>query len=122
MYSFLQQRKTCDFLTELLKKRNYSCDTIHSDMNYQTRKKSWKAFETMIYRFYKTDVASRGIDIPSVDTVILYDISDTEEQLIHRVGRCSRDGRKANAYLLITKNDHRYSYDNLFKKVIKENQ
>ena len=119
---FCNKRKTCDFLTELLKKRNYSCDTIHSDMNYQTRKKIMESFRNHDLQILcATDVASRGIDIPSVDTVILYDISDTEEQLIHRVGRCSRDGRKANAYLLITKNDHRYSYDNLFKKVIKEN-
>ena len=119
---FCNKRKTCDFLTELLKKRSYSCDTIHSDMNYQTRKKIMESFRNHDLQILcATDVASRGIDIPSVDTVILYDISDTEEQLIHRVGRCSRDGRKANAYLLITKNDHRYSYDNLFKKVIKEN-
>ena len=109
-------------LTELLKKRNYSCDTIHSDMNYQTRKKIMESFRNHDLQILcATDVASRGIDIPSVDTVILYDISDTEEQLIHRIGRCSRDGRKANAYLLITKNDHRYSYDRLFPKVIKEN-
>ena len=116
---FCNTKKTCDFITTLLKKKNFSIDTIHSDMEYSQRKKIMSSFRNReIQILCATDVASRGIDVPEVDTVILYDVADTKEQMIHRVGRCSRDGRKANAYILVTSKDKDYAYQNIFEKVI----
>ena len=64
---------------------------------------SFKAREQRI--MVCTDVASRGLDIPSVDLVINFDIPKNSKDYIHRVGRTARAGRAGRALTMVTQYD-----------------
>jgi ATP-dependent RNA helicase DDX47/RRP3 len=52
-----------------------------------------------------TDVASRGLDIPSVDLVLNYELPANSKDYIHRVGRTARAGRAGRAITIVSQYD-----------------
>ncbi|GMH91369.1 hypothetical protein TrVE_jg9266 [Triparma verrucosa] len=66
--------------------------TIHADMSQKQRMKSLETLKTPGTRcvLVATDVAARGLDIPSVASVIHYDIARSVDTFIHRSGRTAR--------------------------------
>ncbi|EPR79992.1 DEAD/DEAH box RNA helicase [Spraguea lophii 42_110] len=79
---------------------------IYGDMRQERRNNNLKKFrEGDANILIATDVLSRGIDIPSVDIVINYDISKNFDDYIHRVGRTARAGKKGLALTFVTQYD-----------------
>ena len=116
---FTNRKTTADFVSEYLNHNGISSSAIHSDMNYGIRKKAMQEFRMKkLQVLCATSVASRGIDILEMDCVILYDIPDTEEELIHRTARTGRSGSHGNAWLLCnSKEQSKYNYRKLFPDI-----
>ncbi|KAL6501287.1 DEAD-box ATP-dependent RNA helicase 10 [Orobanche hederae] len=97
--------RTCDsttLLAGILRNLGFRAIPINGHMTQSKRLgalNKFKAGECNI--FICTDVASRGLDIPSVDMVINYDIPANSKDYIHRVGRTARAGRSGVAISLV---------------------
>lgn len=50
-------------------------------------------------------MAARGLDIPSVDVVINYDVPQNSKDYVHRVGRTARAGRSGRSVTIVTQYD-----------------
>nr|VDC93917.1 unnamed protein product [Brassica oleracea] len=100
---FFSTCKSVQFHAEIMKLINVeSCD-IHGGLDQNRRTKTFfdfmKAEKGILLC---TDVAARGLDIPSVDWIIQYDPPDKPTEYIHRVGRTARgEGAKGKALLVL---------------------
>ena len=73
-------------------------NTLHGDKSQEDREKVMRAFNDGIKKILiATDISARGIDIPDIDFVINYDLPESSETYIHRVGRTGRAGKRGTA-------------------------
>ena len=56
-------------------------------------------------------LAARGLDIPSIKTVISYDVPKNIDTHVHRIGRTGRAGEKGDAYTLVGRKDVNFAGD-----------
>jgi len=89
-------------LTEELTRRGFKAGAIHGNKRQNQRQKILDAFkDNEIQILLATDVASRGLDIPDVSHVINYDMPESYEVYIHRIGRTGRADKKGIALTFI---------------------
>lgn len=89
-------------LNRELLSRGFKVGAIHGNKNQNQRQRALDSFknnETKI--LLATDVASRGLDIDNVTHVINYDLPETFEDYIHRIGRTGRAGQKGIALTFV---------------------
>ena len=73
--------------------------TIHGDKDQKERSNVMKQFKSgEINLLIATDVTARGIDIPTIEIVINYDLPEEPENYVHRVGRTGRTKKKGSAF------------------------
>ncbi|GAM25412.1 hypothetical protein SAMD00019534_085870 [Acytostelium subglobosum LB1] len=100
---------TCATSTKLaimLRNLGFGAIPINGQMDQSKRLASlnkFKAGDKAI--LVATDVAARGLDIPSVDLVINYDVPLNSKEYIHRVGRTARAGKTGRAITIVTQYD-----------------
>ena len=90
----------------MLRTLGFGAIPIHGKMSQSKRVASlnkFKAGQRSI--LVATDVASRGLDIPSVDLVINFEIPRNSKDYVHRVGRTARAGRSGRAITFVTQYD-----------------
>jgi len=90
-------------LNKLLVEGNFPSISIHSDMSQEDRIDRYKKFKDFKARIMvATNIFGRGIDIARVNVVINYDMPDTAETYLHRVGRAGRFGTKGLAISFVS--------------------
>jgi len=89
-------------LSDELVKRGFKADAIHGNKRQSQRIRTLEKFKrNEIKILIATDVASRGLDIPNVSHVINYDLPESYEAYVHRIGRTGRADKRGIALTFI---------------------
>lgn len=103
---FVSACSTCRLLSSLLKELDHEPATLYSLESQSSRLASLHRFKSgQASLLIATDLASRGLDIPTVDLVINYDLPRDPTDYVHRVGRTARAGREGLAVSLVAQHD-----------------
>ncbi|NWQ61616.1 DDX42 helicase, partial [Neopipo cinnamomea] len=109
---FVTKKANAEELANNLKQEDHNLGLLHGDMDQSERNKVISEFKKKgIPILVATDVAARGLDIPSIKTVINYDVARDIDTHTHRIGRTGRAGEKGVAYTLLTPKDSNFAGD-----------
>ncbi len=105
---FCRTRVEVDEVTAMLNGRGHRAEAIHGGMSQPQRDRVMQAFRTgQTELLVATDVAARGLDIPSVSHVINFDLPSSAEVYVHRIGRTGRAGREGTAITILDPREER---------------
>jgi ATP-dependent RNA helicase RhlE len=90
---FVRTKRRADALAKFMAARGFAVDALHGDMRQTLRQKVLRNFRSgQLRALIATDVAARGIDVAGLSHVINFDLTDTPESYVHRIGRTGRAG------------------------------
>lgn len=102
-------------LQKQIKNAGYKVTSLHSDRTQGQRQKALNGFKSGQFQIMvATDIAARGLDVDSISHVINFDMPDTADAYIHRIGRTGRAKRTGDAFTLVTPDD-----DDMIRKLEK---
>ncbi|SNX85086.1 related to DRS1 - RNA helicase of the DEAD box family [Melanopsichium pennsylvanicum] len=105
---FVRSKKLAHQLKIVFGLLSLSAGELHGDLSQEQRIEALTSFRDGKVDFLiATDLASRGLDIKGVQTVINYDMPGQFEAYLHRVGRTARAGRNGRAVTLVGEADRR---------------
>ncbi|ODQ67211.1 P-loop containing nucleoside triphosphate hydrolase protein, partial [Nadsonia fulvescens var. elongata DSM 6958] len=117
---FRNNRKDVKSTVDFINKVGYDAFGVDGSVPYETRDELIKDFITPPKRIddsyekkphikvmVTTDLLARGIDMSAVRNVVLYDIPNTSIDLIHRIGRTGRMGKRGRVYLFVNKSENK---------------
>jgi ATP-dependent RNA helicase RhlE len=103
---FTRTKHRAKSLGEKLGKTGFKATSLQGNLSQNRRQAALDGFRNGTFQILvATDVAARGIDVTRVSHVINYDIPDTADAYIHRIGRTGRATRNGDAFTLVTGND-----------------
>ena len=95
---FVRTKVRAERVKKAMERVEIISDTIHSDKVQEAREQTMRAFRKGDLKvLIATDVSARGIDIQNVEYVINYDLPESSENYVHRVGRTGRGNQKGKA-------------------------
>ncbi len=99
---FVRTRRTAAELTNQLQSAGHSVDEYHGDLSQQARERLLGRFRNRQVRWVvATDIAARGLDVDELTHVINFDLPDSVETYVHRIGRTGRAGKEGTAISLV---------------------
>ena len=103
---FVKTKRNADKMVDRLRNDGHSCDCMHGNLRQSKRQRTLIAFRAEKIRILvSTELAARGLDVPSIQHVINYHLPQVPEDFIHRIGRTARAGAEGCALTFITPND-----------------
>ncbi|MFT2112273.1 DEAD/DEAH box helicase [Marinomonas sp. 2405UD68-3] len=104
--AFVSNRDHVDVWVNKIRTLNIMCDGLHGDMKQSDRSEHLKQMKRgRLKVLVATDVASRGIDLPEINTVINLRLPPKADSYVHRAGRASREGKPGTCISLVDIND-----------------
>ena len=95
---FVRTKVRAERVKKAMERVGIVTNTIHSDILQEEREQTMQDFRSGDLKvLIATDVSARGIDIQNVEYVVNYDLPDTAENYVHRVGRTGRGIQKGQA-------------------------
>ncbi len=105
---FCNRKKDVDILYKSLDVHGYSTAALHGDMVQSARAETLQNFKDgKVKLLCCSDVAARGLDIPTVSHVFNFDVPINPEDYVHRIGRTGRAGRDGKAFTIATIEDYK---------------
>ncbi len=99
---FGSMKHSVEKLSKELQAQGISATSIHGNKNHTQRQRALESFKKGAVRvLVATDVAARGIHVDDVSHVINYDLPQTMEDYVHRIGRTGRADKKGKALTFI---------------------
>ena len=107
---FCNRKRDIATLLSSLKRHDFNAAALHGDMTQSARLAALSDFkEGRVTLLIASDVAARGLDIPSVSHVFNFDVPSNAEDYVHRIGRTGRAGRTGAAFTIAaTEDDKKY--------------
>ena len=103
---FTSTQRDADWLADRLAGMGHSCAALHGGMPQGRRNRVLQSLRNRQLRvLVATDVAARGIDVPTISHVINYGLPMKPEDYVHRIGRTGRAGRQGLAVTLAERMD-----------------
>ena len=95
---FARTRSRASRVCRWLNRAGHNAAEIHSDRTLTQRRAALDGFKAGRYRILvATDIAARGIDVSGIELVLNYDLPDSPEDYVHRIGRTGRAGLSGHA-------------------------
>ncbi|MGB0853892.1 MAG: DEAD/DEAH box helicase [Pikeienuella sp.] len=106
---FCNRKSNVDIVAKSLNKHGYNAAAIHGDLDQKVRMRTLDGFRAGDIKILcASDVAARGLDIPSVSHVFNFDVPIHSEDYVHRIGRTGRAGRSGFSFTLCLPHDEKY--------------
>ncbi len=104
---FTRTRHRAQKLALQIGRTGYKVTSLHSDRTQSQRQIAINGFKKGVYQIMvATDIAARGLDIEHISHVINYDMPNTSDDYIHRIGRTGRAEHTGDAFTLVTPDDN----------------
>jgi len=105
---FSRTKQGADRLAQVLSRAGFRAGALHADRSQSQRLASLNAFRHgKIQILVATDIAARGIDVANISHVINFDLPNTPETYLHRVGRTARAEAVGDAFTLVSPEEER---------------
>lgn len=103
---FTRTKHRADKLAQQIARAGYATTALHANKSQNQRQTALDDFRRgRCQILVATDIAARGLDIQTISHVVNYDIPDTADAYIHRIGRTGRAERDGDAITLVTRQD-----------------